>query len=66
MSKLSDLCERIYAKGGQYAVYDFIEENYPKQPWAWCEPCEAKSPRDTDYACLVCGSPTTEYVGQGE
>ena len=58
MSKLSDKCYRIYEKGGQYAVYDFINDNYPEQSWAWCEPCESESPIDTDYACLVCASPT--------
>ena len=61
MSALSDKCESIYVESGQYAVYDFIESNYPKQPWAWCEPCEDRVPRDTDYACLVCASPTTPY-----
>jgi len=66
MSKLSELCEAIYTKHGQYAVYDFIVKEYPEQGWGWCEPCESKSPADTDYACLVCGSPTEVYWGQGE
>lgn len=64
MSKLSELCEGIYVEYGQFAVHDFITTNYPRQPWAWCEPCEIKSPRDSDYACLVCGSPTEPYWGQ--
>lgn len=66
MSKLSDSCERLYVVGGQYAVYDYIRKNFPNQPWAWCQPCEAKSPIDTDYSCLVCGSPTEPYWGQDE
>jgi hypothetical protein len=64
MSKLSEECEKIYALGGQYAVYKHILANHPKQAWAWCEPCEAKSPIDTDFACLVCASPTEPYWGQ--
>lgn len=64
MSSLSRKCENIYVQHGQYAVFDFIEKEHPKTPWAWCPPCECNSPRDTDYACLVCGSPTEPYVGQ--
>lgn len=61
MSKLSEQCEAIYVKSGQDAVLDFISKNYPQIVWDWCEPCEYRSPRDTDYACLVCGSPTVPY-----
>lgn len=64
MSKLSEQCELIYVTGGQYAVYDFIEKSYPSTPWAWCEECDCKSPRDTDYACLVCASPTKPLKGR--
>lgn len=64
MSNLSELCEKVYVVGGQYAVYDFIQKMYPKQPWAWCAACEHNSPRDLNYSCLVCGSPTEPYWGQ--
>lgn len=64
MSKLSDECENIYIKFGQHGVYDYVRQHYPKTRWSWCPPCESESPRDTDYACLVCGSPTEPYNGQ--
>lgn len=66
MSKLSHECEMIYIQQGQSGVFDYVMAKYPKTPWAWCEPCESRSPRDTDYACLVCGSPTVPYKGQDE
>jgi hypothetical protein len=64
MSKLSDKCEQVYIEQGQYAVFDFILANYPKTPWAWCPPCESRSPIDKDYSCLVCASPTVPYDNQ--
>jgi hypothetical protein len=62
MSKsLYEQCLDVYVQAGQAGVFDFIERHYPKTPWAWCDPCESRSPRDTDYACLVCGSPTKPF-----
>ena len=66
MSKLSDECERIYLKFGQEGVYDYVRQYYPKTKWAWCPACEWQSPRDTDYACLVCATPTVPYTNQDE
>jgi hypothetical protein len=64
MSTLSQKCEFVYLQAGQSGVFDFILSHYPKTPWAWCPPCDSRSPRDTDYACLVCASPTEPYWGQ--
>jgi hypothetical protein len=61
MSKLSEECERIYIKFGQYGVFDYVRQHYPKTSWAWCPACESESPIDRDYACLVCATPTTPY-----
>lgn len=52
---LSDICERIYSKRGQYAVMDFITAYLPEIEWDYCEPCEIVSPVDRG-CCLVCGS----------
>lgn len=56
--QLSEDCARIYEKGGQSAVYDYILEYYHDQPWSYCEPCEARSPvtEEQEPSCLVCGS----------
>lgn len=55
---LSEWCGRIYSRKGQSAVFDFILEFHPDQPWANCDPCEALSPRteEPEPSCLVCGS----------
>jgi hypothetical protein len=55
---LYEWCGRIYSRDGQSAVFDFILESYPNQPWDNCEPCETLSPRteETKPSCLVCGS----------
>lgn len=66
MSKLSDECERIYIKFGQTGVHDYVRQHYPTTPWAWCPGCEWESPRDKDYACLVCATPTTPYKPKRE
>lgn len=61
MSKLSDECEQVYITTGQHGVYDYVRANYPKTPWAWCDPCDHETPIDTDYSCLVCASPTKPW-----
>lgn len=55
---LYEICEDLYSRKGQSAVYDYINKNHPEVEWRWCEPCEANSPADpTDQkTCLVCGS----------
>ena len=55
MSDLSEICQKIYEEEGQGAVFDYIEEYHKTQGWAYCEPCETKSPTD-EGDCLVCGS----------
>jgi hypothetical protein len=71
-----DLCNEVYARHGQYAVFDFVGQ-FDNIKWTWCEPCEASTPFDPYYdhnvwqedldtneakvCCLVCGS-TNEYV----
>ena len=55
MSKLYEDCCRLYEKAGQSGVFDYINNNHPEIPWAYCEPCEIDSPVE-DSTCLVCGS----------
>lgn len=58
---LSSICVDLYDKGGQYDVYDYINEKHPEIKWGYCEPCECQSPIDpTDSSCLVCGSTIDE------
>jgi len=52
---LYETCEKIYEKGGQYAVIDYINENHPDQPWHFCTPCDCNQPFEGD-TCLVCGT----------
>jgi hypothetical protein len=54
MSVIYDLCVEKYEQGGQSAVFDFVNENFPELSWGWCEPCESKSPIEAE-TCLVCG-----------
>lgn len=60
MRNIYEECLAVYEKGGQYAVVDYVKEHYPSTPWLWCDACEDVAPVDAhDYACLICGSPTT-------
>ena len=59
MKNLYEICEEIYVKGGQYAVYAFIKESHPSIPWEYCQPCEDVVPSQ-QRTCLVCGSPTAK------
>lgn len=70
------LCKEVYARHGQYAVFDFVGQ-YDNIKWTWCEPCESSTPFDPYYdhnvwqedldtneaevCCLVCGS-ANKYV----
>lgn len=57
MSKFNyEKAVKIYAKGGQYAVYDAVEsgELYADS-MRDCLPCEDRTPHDGD-TCLVCGT----------
>lgn len=60
-------CIRRYSAhpGGQVAVFDFINENYPLIPWAWCKPCESDSPMLGD-ECLVCGTKREDILPSPE
>ncbi len=74
-----DLCKEVYARHGQYAVFDFVGQ-YDNIKWTWCEPCESSTPFDpyhdvnvwveavdeveTKVSCLVCGSENS-YVDLG-
>jgi hypothetical protein len=55
MYDLYPVCERIYEKHGQSAVFDFVLNNYPEIKWQRCLPCETESPIQKNL-CLVCGS----------
>jgi hypothetical protein len=55
MSVIYDLCLEKYEQGGQSAVFDFVNLNFPELSWKYCEPCESDSPIE-DKTCLVCGS----------
>jgi len=71
-----DLCKEVYARHGQYGVFDFVGQ-FDNIKWTWCEPCESTTPFDpyhdvnvwveavdeveTKVSCLVCGSENT-YV----
>lgn len=48
-------CLKAYEAGGQYAVFDWVKENYPNANWAVCPPCETETPYLAQ-TCLVCGS----------
>jgi hypothetical protein len=48
-------CLKAYEAGGQYAVYDWVKDNYPNANWAYCEPCESENPF-LGIVCLVCGT----------
>ena len=55
MTNLSKVCETIYEREGQSAVFEFVLKNFPEIEWMTCDPCEISSPTQ-DGACLVCGS----------
>ena len=47
---------KLYKKGGQYLVYDYVNQGLLKHDkWKYCEPCEIDSPIYDD-SCLACGS----------
>ena len=47
---------KLYKKGGQHLVYDYVTKGLLKHDkWGYCEPCEIDSPI-YDESCLVCGS----------
>lgn len=58
-----DLCNEVYARRGQYGVFEFVG-NFSNIDWTWCEPCEQTTPFDPyhdthlakEVTCLVCGS----------
>lgn len=56
---LAQICEEIYAKFGQFAVEDYVLENYPEQEWGWCIPCENEEPMEQGW-CLICGTHVDE------
>ena len=58
-TNLYETCYALYRKGGQDAVFTFINAEHPEVSWRWCEPCEIDSPANPiDQVCLVCGTPT--------
>jgi hypothetical protein len=48
-------CLKAYEAGGQYAVFDWVKDNYPNATWAVCPPCDSETPY-LGQTCLVCGS----------
>lgn len=75
-----DLCNEVYARHGQYGVYDYVGK-FDNIEWTWCVPCEEVTPfdpyndsfvwnedtarNDKEVTCLVCGS-TNAYVNYKE
>lgn len=75
-----DLCNEVYARHGQYGVYDYVGK-FDNIEWTWCMPCEEVTPfdpyndslvwnedtarNDKEVTCLVCGS-TNAYVNYKE
>jgi hypothetical protein len=47
------VCERLYAKTGTSAVYDYANKHNINE-WVYCKPCDAETPR-VNGICLVCG-----------
>ena len=46
----------IYEKGGQYAIYDAVNNGtLHADAWRDCIPCEDRTPHE-DGVCLVCGT----------
>ena len=49
-----------YEKGGQYAVYELVERDYPGWPWSTCELCDDETPtwplNEKYDLCAVCFS----------
>jgi len=56
MTTITETLYAIYEQGGQYAVYDYVNENHPDWTWSPCEPCEDETPDDPDGDCAVCGT----------
>lgn len=75
-----DLCNEVYARHGQYGVYDYVGK-FNNIEWTWCMPCESVTPfdpyseafifnedterNDKEVLCLVCGS-SNLYVNYKE
>ena len=71
-----DLCNEVYARHGQYGVFDYVGK-FDNIEWTWCMPCESVTPfdpyhetfiynedtalNDKEVSCLVCGS-INQYV----
>lgn len=64
MYDIYPVCERIYEKYGQSAVFEFVLTHYPEIEWVTCDPCEISSPTQNG-ACLVCGTTVTELLPNG-
>lgn len=45
----------IYAKKGQYGVYDYAKD-IGVTSWSYCDPCDDNTPDTENNCCLVCGS----------
>ena len=57
---------KLYKKGGQHLVYDYVTKGLLKHDkWGYCEPCEIDSPI-YDESCLVCGSIYKESAKESE
>lgn len=75
-----ELCNEVYARHGQYGVYDYVGK-FDNIEWTWCLPCEQVTPFDPyddsftynentelperEVTCLVCGS-SNSYVNYKE
>ena len=75
-----DLCNEVYARHGQYGVFDYVGK-FDNIEWTWCMPCESVTPfdpyteafnfnedterNDKEVLCLVCGS-SNAYVNYKE
>ena len=75
-----DLCNEVYARHGQYGVFDYVGK-FDNIEWTWCIACESVTPfdpygetyifnedterNDKEVVCLVCGS-SNVYVNYKE
>ena len=54
---MSHILRHLYDKGGQSAIYDYVNENHKDWQWHFCSECDCDSPvwvADGYYLCAVC------------
>lgn len=53
-NEMANILTALYDGGGQYAIYDYVNENYPLWDWRFCEPCDDETPVWNDSKVKVC------------